>query len=833
MEENLNFSLEQEPAAEFPVTAKKRVKPIVLIVSAAVLCAALIVGIVLATLFAKSPFEKTMQAVFPSTELFEELMTEGGTLTVNGELADDLLGEGLQEPFCFSADCAFSLDGTLVTLTAGAKDDRIDLSLLQDEKGLQMYSDRLLGDKAYGIFFEGLMDAIDASPFAPESGSSYALSREMYDLIKEYAELLEEEPQTYEHTALALAKATNAMLEKTETYKKNETVSLADGDAKAKVYAYTFDEDAVNAFVDTLTDEWENNDAFRKEIESADPEGQLASFAKAVVEELKARDETFFEGFTVTYKYAVKGGYLVYADVLLSLDDGDNDSETLLFAVKFTKNPKKDPSYEMEFSSTNRGKTTSRYLVTYRKSDDGKKEEWIASDALLEKRFVAVATYGENDAFALHAKYEIDVDVALEYAELLTMWQFDLKGKLIKDDRMLSLTVAEVEAKGRNGETVFETKDSSFGFAVQSGKPAFDDRKEYTDILSMSVAELNELGATLEGELIKAVESIGDKLGLGLVHETYLPHALATVKAEGHLSDYAYDRSNGHLFFAYSRGTSGEIWMYDAKTMALLDKLTLDDPVRAIDADSGYLVFACDATGQQIAYVHSSADMAYIKEFDYMDYNSFYPEMEYPGDILVDGDRLIYVSGDQHVTLYFTDIGTGKTERALQNFYEGKLSIDRENHVVAALENHLSACDLIFFSTLSGERIEQIDRFGLSGQYLQGSAHFDGYAFWATADEWYTPDGNSGALATSLGFSTGGALVQVVYRDENLVVTLETGTTGVCTAFYRADGTYCDSVDELYLWMQPTDGNHYLAAYQDGNKTVFAYCELVERQTIG
>ena len=40
-------------------------------------------------------------------------------------------------------------------------------------------------------------------------------------------------------------------------------------------------------------------------------------------------------------------------------------------------------------------------------------------------------------------------------------------------------------------------------------------------------------------------------------------------------------------------------------------------------------------------------------------------------------------------------------------------------------------------------------------------------------------------------------------------------------------------VDELYLWVQPIDGNHYLAAYQDGNKTVFAYCELAEGKTIG
>lgn len=833
MEENLNFSLEQEPAADFSVTAKKRVKPIVLIVGAALLCAALIVGIVLATLFAKSPFEKTMRAVFPSTELFEELVTEGGTLTLDGELADDLLGEGLQEPFCFSADYAFSLDGTLVTLTAGAKDDRVDLSLLQDEKGLQMYSDRLLGDKAYGVAFDGLMDAIDASPFAPKSGTAYALPRDVYDMIDRYAELLED-PQTYENTALVFAKATNAMLEKTETYKKKETVSLADGDTKAKVFTYIVGEDAINAFVDTLSDEWENNEAFREEIESADPEGQLTSFAKAMVEELKARDETLFEGFTVTYKYAVKGGYLVYADALLSLDDGDNDSETLLFAVRFTENPKKDPSYEIEFSSTDRGKTTTRYLITYSKSDDGKKEEWNVSDTIRSNRFAVVATYGENAAFALQAKYVIDVDVTPDYEELLTMWQLELEGTLRKTDDTFALGIDEMRYEDKDGNTLFHMSGSSFGICLESGKPSVKRRENETNLLGMSVAELDELGAKLEGELVKAIESIGDELGLGLVRDTYMPNALATVTVESHLSDYAYDRSNGHLFFAYSRGTSGEIRMYDAKTMELIDTLELDDPVLAIDADNGYLAFVYDVESQQIAYIHSSADMTYIKKFDYTDWDDYYLYMQYPGDVLVDGETLIYVSGDQFVDLYFTDIKTGKTVSNAWSFHEGKLSIDRDNHIVAALENGLSACNLLFFSTVECKLVEEADRFDMDAQYLNGAAHFDGKVFWATADEWYMSDESGGTLATALGFSTRGALAMVVYRDENLVATLEVDPNGAGhTAFYRADGTYCGSVSELYTWMQPLDDNHYLAAYQDGSKTVFAYCELIADKTIG
>lgn len=837
MEENLNFELDQQPVTEQPLTLPKRSKPIALIVGAIVLGIALIIGIVFAVLSAKSPLQKTVEAVFPSTELWGELMSEGGTLTIDGEIADDLLGKGLREPLCFSVDYTASFDGMLFTLTAGAKDDRVDLSLLQDEKGLQMYSDRLLGDKAYGILFEGLMDAIDASPFAPKSGTAYELPREIYDMIDQYAELLEEEPQTFEATALVFAEATDAMLDKAQTYKKNETVSLVGGDTKAKVYSYTFGADAFDAFISVLSDEWENNEAFRGEIEYFDTDGKIASFIEKTLKELEVRENTIpkmespFEDLEVTCKYAVKGGYLVYADCLITDSTGKQDN-SVFAAVKFTEKPKKDPSYDIEFSVTQGEITYSRYVFTYRKSDDGKKEEWAFKNKG-SVHYTAVAEYGKNDAYALTIKRVIAADVT-DPDKLFTLWQFDLNGTLRKTDDSFALGIDEMEYKDKDEKTQFHMSDSSFGICLESGKPSIKRRENEINLLGMSVGELNELGATLEGELIKALDGIDDKLGAQLVHDAYMPNALATARADGNLSDYAYDRSNGHLFFAYDLGTSGEIWMYDAKTMELLDKLMLGHPVLAIDADNGYLVFVYEKKAQQIAYVHSSADMTYIKEFDYMDYNTFYPEMEYPGDVLVDGDKLMYVTGDQHVTLYFTDIKTDKTVRAAESFYEGKLSIDRKNHVVAALENRVSACDLIFFSTLSGERIEQIDRFGMSGQYLKGSAHFDGKVFWATADEWYTPDGNEGTLATSLGFETNGGLAQVVYRDENLIVTLETDMSGKpCTAFYRADGTYCGSVDELYLWMQPIDGKHYLTAYQDGNKTVFAYCELVEGKVIG
>lgn len=838
MDENLDFSLDREPAAEQPsVTPKKNVLPIALIIGS-VCTVLLFCGIVLSMFFAKSPFEKTVKAVFPSTELFGELIAEGGKLTVEGELANDLLDRNLKESVCFSAESVFSLDSTLFKLTAGAKDDRIDLSVLADKEGVQVFSDRLLRGDGYGISFDGLMEAIDASPFAPDSGTNYALSREMYDAIKEYAELLEEEPQTFEQTALVLAKASDAMLKKAQIYKKRETVSLVDGDTKAKVYSYTFGAESFDAFIDVLSDEWENNEAFRKEIESADIDGQIIPFIEKTLKELKMREDSIpreespFKDLEVTCKYAVKGGYLVYADCLIT-DSSYKKENSVFAAIKFTDNPKKDPSYDIAFSVTQGEITHPRYAFTYRKSDDGKKEEWSYYDTLSGPEYTATAEYGEDGAFALTVKHEIDVDVT-DRCELFTLWQFDLNGTLHKDDDTFDLSVDEMKYTDQDGNTQFHMSDSSFAICLESGKPSIERRKNEINLLGMSVAELNELGTAVEEALIGALDSIGNKLGTELVHDTYMPNALAQVKVESHLCDYAYDRTNGHLFFAYDCGTSGEIWMYEAQTMELLDKLILDDPVLAIDADNGYLVFVYGITGQQSAYVHSSQTLEHITTVDYAKNNAHHSEWDRPGDVAVDGDKLIYISGDQHVFVYFTDLKTGETTRSVSTAYQPKLTLDRNRHVVALLENSSSACDLLFFSTVSGELIERVDRFGFNAQYLDGPAHYDGKYFWATSNEWYNTDGAFGTLENALGFDTQGTLAQIVYRDENLVVTLEIDETGsACTAFYRPDGTFCDSVPELYTWMQPTDGNRYLAAYQDGNKTVFAYCELVESKTIG
>lgn len=838
MEENLNFELDQQPVTEQPLTLPKRGKPIALIVGAVLLCAALVCGVVFAVFSASSPFEKTMHAVFPSTELFEELMGEGGSLFVSGELGNDLLGAELSSPIWFSATYAFSQDSALLAMGAGAENDLIDLDFLADREGVQVFSERLLGDASYGVKFDGLMDAIDASPFAPDSKTSYALSRELYNLIEQYADLLEEEPQTFEETSLVFAKAYDAMLKKAETYKKNETVSLVGGDAKAKVYSYTFDADALDAFVKVLCDEWENNAAFREEIESADPDGQIVSFFEKTLKELEVRENTFprdespFEGLELSFKYAVKGGYLVYADCLIT-ESGGSKASTISFAVKFTEKPKKDPSYDVELSAAFGGKTEDRYVLTYRKADDGKRETWVAADEMAGKYLTVTADYGKDAAFSLTVQKDVDVDVS-DDVELSKAWQWGLEGTLLKDDDIISLTVDHIQMPGGNDGTTFEIKDSFFMVSVRSGDSVSFDRKECTDILSMSVAELNELGAKVEGALTDALESIGTKLGLALVHDTYMPNALAKVVAEGNLTDYAYDRTNGHLFFAYSRGTSGEIWMYDVTTMELIDKLELDEPVLAIDADGGYLVFVYGTAGQQDAYVHSSETMEYIKTIDYAKDNPLHSEQDHPGDVAVDGDRLVYLSGDQHTYVYFTDLPTGETVRSVNTTYRSRLSIDRDNHVVALLENSSSACDLLFYSTVSCERIEHINRFDLDAQYLQGPAHFDGKAFWVTTNEWYTPDGDFGTAENALGFEVEGMLAKSVYRDEKLVVVLElTANNAFCTAFYRPDGTYCDSSEVLYAWLQPTDDNHYVVAYIDGNKTVFAYCELVEGKIIG
>lgn len=169
-------------------------------------------------------------------------------------------------PLYVSADYAFSGDAVKLEASLGAEQDRLDLGMIADEAGMQVYSNRLLEETGYSVLFEGLMDTIDTSPFVPDSGTDYALTEELYEQIETFSEMLEREPQSFEETAKVIAKAFDAMLEKAETTEKKETLALIDGDAKANVYTYTFNKDALQAFVAELQTQWQENDAFCDEV---------------------------------------------------------------------------------------------------------------------------------------------------------------------------------------------------------------------------------------------------------------------------------------------------------------------------------------------------------------------------------------------------------------------------------------------------------------------------------------------------------------------------------------------------------------------------------------
>lgn len=193
-----------------------------------------------------------------------------------------------------------------------------------------------------------------------------------------------------------------------------------------------------------------------------------------------------------------------------------------------------------------------------------------------------------------------------EEAEYETLWTVTVGGKRIEKKDLLELTVNSLKLLDGEGGTQFEMDRSSFRLCLQSGKPKIDRREQNTEFLKLSADDLDAIAAFAEDALPEAGESIGDALGIKLVHETVMPNVLSSIELSADASAYALDRTNGHLFVSFINGV---VVMYDVTTMEELARLETDYIPEEMDADGGYLVCASKEKGQLIAYVYSSETM--------------------------------------------------------------------------------------------------------------------------------------------------------------------------------------------------------------------------------
>jgi len=728
----------------------------------------------------KNPIDRTMDAVFPEVALLDEIAVKGGSVSFDASIGPDLSDQVKGDPVKLQADFVLGSNGVLLGGALGGGQEELDVGLLIDGEGAQIYSKRLVGG-GYSIPFEGLMEAIDQSIFAPDSGTDYALPQELYDMLDEYIDSLDDPEDSVEYEAIegVLLSMLDAARQEATFVEEEKRIALLDGTTKATLYAVSLDVRAFNAAFDVLLDEWKHNEAFYDELssllelymleETTDAPMDVDDAMDALYDELKtALDEASKylddSDINVCVAYAVHSGYLVYmcADVDMSIEVDTSKARadfSMHMGWTFTSNPSKDPSYD---------------IVATARLDDEIRDIFRISHRMEGDRFTLTAQLGE-------ALTETDNAV------------LTLQGRRSAKSNAIELTLDTIVVTNGD-ETQFEMKESSFTLSLESGKQKVHRAQPDTNLLTMTVEEMDDLGETLETELERFQRDINRELGFDFFRDTLMQDVQGSLMLEEGAYDYAYDRESGHLFLATERNNKHYIVMYDIETMQPISEVRISREICAMDADGGYLATTDqvmpddDAKSTLEVQIFDAATLEHIKTLDMNAYG--YLSYEYSGDLIVDETRLIYATGNQHCEILFVDIETEELiAKADRTVYHCSLAIDRENHVVAANERGLSTCEFYMFDSTTGALIRKGNK---KDSYNSDPVYFDGISFFSYGYH-FMSDGTEIAttkLITDRKLEDReDKFLAMVYKDSDILVTLEQDKNGVTyTMFYELNG---------------------------------------------
>ncbi|MBE6660929.1 MAG: helix-turn-helix transcriptional regulator [Ruminococcaceae bacterium] len=770
-------SNESESESSEPPASQKKKKRIILtsvIAASAVIVVSVVLLVCMAMgLFtAKSPLEKTIEAVFPDIDLWENIAHSGGSISLQGRLDSDLGEKITDQPILLNAKVVLGEKGLLFAVDAGTEQEKMDLSLIVDSEGTQIVSDRLLSG-GYSVAFEGLMGAIDQSIFAPNSGTDYAIPQEMYDALRKYMESSKEEeelPSLVETEKVVRAMLDAAMQEATVTEEK-KSIILADGAQELTLRVMCFDSKALRAATDVLFDEWKNNTAFHEELlsfmdaymelyvmdgqeESLEAEEALKSFKDQLKSNVDAIIKNWKDtAYELKITYALNDGYVVYmeAEAKQELPVGKGTSKMTSVSHldwKFSSDPGKDRSYIITMSATVDEQKTELFTFSYRQ--EGKTR------------------------FSLH----VDIAKELSGSDEIAL---TLKGEHRTSRRKAEVILDGVDLK-QGEESLLAVSKSKLALTIQSGAKEVKRHSSNTDLLSIKAADMDVLFDTIEQNFLQFKNDLNRSVGYDLIYEK-AAHRIQAQTAFENIYDYAYDAKTGHLFVAVMELPPNQnyqyyIKMYDTKTMTELKKIQVGGMV-LMDADNGYLVYGLRSVvnpGMDFEVVVLDAkNMQNIKTMPLNGMSGIEDQHLYCEEIILDGTTLTCLTGEGKRQLIFLDINEQDVIGITELYSAPEIAIDRPNHVIGIVENNSTECTFSLYDSKTGAWVWTAD----VKKYLPYSVPFafDGTSFYCFGNHHYSADGTltytEDILALRQPFDDFDKGDELLYWDENIIVTKE------------------------------------------------------------
>ena len=400
--------------------AKKRKLPLfirVLLIALSGIC--VVTGAFLCYLFfrspAQNPFGKTANAVFPALSVIGE-MENSGSITLRGEIASDLCEEFREAPLALSMQYRYREKDWVISTGIGGGEDSLRADLIHKQDVLYLQSN--LMEKPLSANAQSWKQDLLSSPLAPGSGTEYAVSRELYDLLASTWDSYQKDVDTPKVLETSLKNIWQAVEKNIAIEESIESVALLDGEVEAKVMTLALNENTLIDLAGAVWAEMESNTSFREIVIEHyglrdDPEltdGEIYEILQEQIKEFKV--SAVESGFQCTLRLAVYKGYWVAATATWNLNEedlwGDVQKKAGNAAILFAKNPAQSARCKITVNATANNQETLRLEATLENDPSNVGKSFLLDTELIQRM---EDENGEEQTYVTGIRAECRVDL--------------------------------------------------------------------------------------------------------------------------------------------------------------------------------------------------------------------------------------------------------------------------------------------------------------------------------------------------------------------------------------------------------------------------------------
>lgn len=459
---NQNFDIRiPEPPEELKI--KKRSKlPLILSLSAVgalIIAAAVIAAMLYAPLLTTPHWGNTFNKVFFNVgemQAFSDSLSDGITADIDIGLKKEVTGLLKDVNVKLSLASKFTEDSESGSLTLALKEgeNSLALSLIYDKDSVAIgvygtENDKVQNDTAYvSIPRKNICEEFQNSVFAPESGSEFALEKEIFDEIVRVLETFEDldkEPENTEKLEDPLLR----VAEQIAVYvRPSSSISFSDSEfALVREISFTLTRDDMISIIDIIVAEAEANPRFAALLDPSYSSSAFEGTETSLIDILKEAKTELPECET-HFSYSVSGDYVRNVKYsFVSLDDTEENMDAVLDFVY-------GEAVGCDLKITYGGDSDDSIL--YRKTDNDselKAELSITSEG--EEFKTSVTLNKTDDSLTIHAN-------ASDSPESV----FEMRGSLKYDKAASSIAMSIASIQIGSEDPI---NDLSFGFEFEGG----------------------------------------------------------------------------------------------------------------------------------------------------------------------------------------------------------------------------------------------------------------------------------------------------------------------------------------------------------------------------